>query len=118
MKDDEREVDWATRKIRELQAAFTEVMDALRAVDARLLTLEGYPRREPTERMAFDGTGVVRGCWYCSGEETSDSAMIAHLRSHIDDLTKPSKGAEATRRTVIELAEKRIRDYMTGHFSE
>lgn len=206
MEDDERAVDWAPRKIRELQAALGEVMGSLRILERntaengrRLAALEGYPREEnvmafgnperprpevfevkwpmqgrwlpavredekledvPLDRWVGEAIGAVSTCWeprpkgvfqssmarwICDSvmarideavaqaratpvkrgcrlcppemEWDNDAVFIDHLRTHLDLLSKPN-GAEATRRTVIELAEKRIRDYMNGHFSD
>lgn len=58
---------------------------------------------------------VQRGCRLCPGLEWADDpAFIEHLRSHVDQLSNQS----AARRTSLELAEKRVRDYMNGHFSQ
>lgn len=66
---------------------------------------------------------VKRGCRLCppEAEWDTDAEFIAHLRSHIDELEQVNKQAQnqiSVRRTALELAERRVRDYMAGHFSE
>ena len=102
---------WKTRPIGEFDSTRVKLInDSLAAHIQKVIdqVIEGTTK-------AVSPKPVQRGCRLCPGLEWADDpAFIEHLRSHVDQMSNQS----AARRTSLELAEKRVRDYMDGHFSQ